>query len=298
MSTHKRKSRPPKTHAHELLETLQLKDYMDLAMHRNYMISVLITSSAEAKIPSLGMDYGVGKSTVALQMANECYAGNWNKVKENCIATPYQCKLILDRPYRTNCFLWDDMQMTVGKHQAHNPDVREFVYYLTTQRPYFAVMIGTTPHRGMLQKDFREFFHFEVIVPVRGVYEVQQLRHLVDFDDPRRLKDKMRYKGEALFLSLSKDIQEWYTRWRHEQNLQIRKRLKIFSKWEPLTLDIHELSKKEMVVFNQIKEDGHRHRRTLWHEGSRGLAERMRVKGFLEREGDFYVLTKEAQDIE
>jgi len=293
----KTKRRPVKTHAHELLETLQLKDYIDLAIYRNYMITILVTSSAEAKIPSLGMDYGVGKSTVALEMGCECYAGNWNKIKDNIIATPYQCKLILDRPHRTNCFVWDDMQMTVGKHQAHNPDVREFVYYLTTQRPYFAVMIGTAPHRGMLQKDLREFFHFEVIVPVRGVYEVQQLRHLIDFDDPKRLKDRMRYKGEAPFLELPKDIQTWYDKWRHEQNLQIRKRLKIFSKWEPLTLDTNMLSHGERNLLKTIKQDGHRHRKTVWENNERGYAERMRVKGFLEREGEYYILTKEAQDL-
>lgn len=283
--------------AHKLLESLQLLDYMNLAIHKNYMIAILVTSSAEAKIPSLGMDYGVGKSTVAIEMCGECYAGNWETVKKNAVATPYQCKLILDRPHRTNCFWWDDMQMTVGKHQAHNPDVREFVYYMTTQRPYFGIMIGTAPHRGMLQKDFREFFHFEVIVPVRGVYEVQQLRHLIDFDDPKRIKDKMRYKGEAPFFELPPDMQKWYDNWRHTENMKIRKTLKIFKKWEPTALDTSVLSHGEVALFKTIKVDGHRHRKTVWENNERGYAERMRVKGFLEREGEFYILTKEAQDL-
>jgi len=277
---------------------LTLLDYMDLAILKNYMISILITSSAQAKLPSLGFDYGPGKSTLALWFLNNIYAGNWEKTKDNCIATPNGCKKILDRGYRTTGFLWDDMQMTVGKHQAHNLDVREFAYYLTTTRPYFAIMIGTAPHRGMLQKDFREFFHFEIIVPQRGIYEVQQLKHWIDFKNPTQIKDRLKYKGESPFPSLPPDIQVWYDNWRDENNRKIRSKLRIFKEWEEGNeLNIERLSDKEIVLFKQIRDDGHRTRQAIWQSNQKGLAERMRVLGFLEREGNYYIISEEARNL-
>ncbi len=43
-------------------------EYFDMCIRTDYMMGVLITSAAEGLTPSIGLDYGVGKSTLAGQL--------------------------------------------------------------------------------------------------------------------------------------------------------------------------------------------------------------------------------------
>jgi len=191
---------------------------MDAAIHRDYLIGIVITSSAQGKMPSVGMDYGAGKSTLAMNMA-ELYYGDWGRVFENMVYFPYHVELFFrTRVGRTPILLWDDMQLTVGKDKAQDRYIRRLAYRLTTARPHLAVLIGTCPHLGTLHKSFREFFTFEVKVPERGRYEVQQLKRWSPFGDPLNVRVTMRYKGEAVFGPLPPDVQMRYDAWRAEMN--------------------------------------------------------------------------------
>jgi hypothetical protein len=89
---------------------LGLIDYINLAIRKNYLVNILITSSAEAKIPSLGFDYGTGKSTLMLNLLRVIW-GNWERVKRNLVGVPSEIKPILDRPFRTLAWGMDDMPL-------------------------------------------------------------------------------------------------------------------------------------------------------------------------------------------
>jgi len=234
---------------------LGLIDYINLAIRQNYMVNILITSSAEAKLPSLGFDYGAGKSTEMLNLLKLIW-GTWERVKRNLVGIPYEIKPILERPFKSLAWGWDDMQLTVGKDKQNDPDVKELAYYLTTVRPYYSVMLGTAPHRGMLQKDFREMFHFEVIIPVRGIYEVQQLKHWIDFKNPQRIKDRLRYKGQMIFSKLPPDMQKWYNKWRHSKNLEIRKTISLFDKATGSALKLENISEKQKILVKRLFKRG------------------------------------------
>lgn len=283
-----------------VLDKLTLMDYINLAIHQNYLIAILVTSSAEAKIKSLGMDYGAGKSTEAMHICNYCYGYNWEKVKNNMIALPYELKAIFDRPYVTNAVLYDDMQATLGKDKQYDPEVRELAYYMTTIRPYLKVFIATAPHRGMLQKDFREFFHFEIIVPFRGTYEVQKLKHWIDYKNPTRMKDRLQYKGEGPFLSLPSEMQKWYDGWRHKKNKEIRSRLSIFQD-EPTAivedLNFEDLSPNEQTIMVHIAKFGSIRYETLWSRHQVGLARGLVRLGWLEKRRRYFMLTTLADQI-
>ena len=83
----------------------------------------------------------------------------------------------------------------------------------------------------MLQKDFREeLFHFELFIPKRGTYEIQQLKRWVSFKDPLRQREKLEPFGVGPFLALPPDEQEWYDEWRIERNRKAKERLGIFQK--------------------------------------------------------------------
>lgn len=209
-----------------------LGDYIHFAINApgGSLIGIIITSSASGKIPSWGLDFGAGKSHLLIDLLNDIYKGEEEKIKENMIYFPEELFPILERPTRTPAIGWDDMQLTVGKHKWADMDIKELAYMLTTQRPNFAVLIGSCPHLGKLQKDFREFFHFEVKVPYRGYYEVQQVKHWTPFDNPTNVEDRLDYKGESPFPTASASLTEWYEEWRAEKNRIYRERLQ--QKWE------------------------------------------------------------------
>ena len=246
----------------------QIIDYIHLAIKDNYLLYILITSSAQAKVKSLGLDYGMGKSTRMLWMLNTIYAGNWEKVKKNIVARPVQIRHILDRGFKTLAWGWDDMQATVGKDKQHDPKVRELAYYMTTLRPYYNVMIATAPHRGMLQKDFRDLFHFEIITPIRGRYEVQQLKRWIDYKKPTRTKDRLRYRGEGFSMALPNHMEVFYQAWRHKQNQLIRKHISLLRDVDSeLGLVWADLSDVQKVLLRRINRDAFIRYETVQRKG-------------------------------
>nr|MDO8132602.1 hypothetical protein [Candidatus Njordarchaeum guaymaensis] len=112
-------------------------------------------------------------------------------------------------------------------------------YFMTTQRTSISVIVGTAPHRNVLQKDFREErFNFEIIIPVRGTFEIQKLKRWIPFDDPLKQRERLDPFGKGPFLSLTPDEQAWYYEWRFQRDKKAKSRLKIFQKegekqWQP-----------------------------------------------------------------
>jgi len=100
------------------------------------------------------------------------------------------------------------MQIDFGKHKSHDKDLQELAYFMTLQRTNIAVIIGTASHRNMLQKDFREeLFHFEIFIPKRGTYKIQQLKRWVPFKDSLRQREKLEPFGIGPFLALPPEDQ-------------------------------------------------------------------------------------------
>jgi hypothetical protein len=278
----------------------KLLDYINVCIHKNYMMWILITSGAQGKLPNPTFGYGAGKSTRGLELLNKAvYAENWEKTKANTIGAYWDIPQILNRPNPTLGVYWDDMQTTVGKDKQHNEEIRELAYYLTTVRPYCHVWIGSCPHRDLLQIDFRGLIDFEIICSVRGVYEVQQLKRRVDFEHPLNIKERMHYRGEGIFLSLPAEIQSWYDTWRDEKNREIRARLGAFKGVEDhKELDRNSLTSQEHKLLEDITKAGFIRYETL-HDKDLGLtASRLKRRGWLEIDGNRrYALTWQAEEI-
>jgi len=279
---------------------LQLIDYINKAINENYMLWILVTSGAEGKLETMGFDYGVGKSTFALQyMRTTCYAGNWAKVKENTIGAYWQIKPILDSvspPHFINAVYIDEMELTMGKHQQHNKAIQELAYYMKTVRPYVKVWFASAPNRDTLQKDFREMFHFEVIIVKRGLYEVQQLKRWLDFKKPQKLKETLRYSAEFSFFDLQPPEKKWYEAWRHDMNVKIRNTLKAFSGMVDGELKTQHLSETELTVVKDIAQKGFIRYETLHDKNLSHIANKLKRKGWLELDsGRRYMLTEGAE---
>jgi hypothetical protein len=204
-----------------------LQWHIDTAIKDNHFLGILITSEAQGVLESEGWGYGAGKTTTALNLAKyRIFNEDFNRVKEHLIGFAYQLQPFLINPNPTPCVIWDDMQVDVGKNKAHDQDVMDLAYQLTIERTHLRVLIGTVPHRGMLQKDFREeIFHIEVIVPKRGVIEIQKLKRWIPFHRPLNIEEKFVPLGNTVMFDLLPEEQTWYDEWREWRNKEARKRV-------------------------------------------------------------------------
>lgn len=196
----------------------QLIDYMDACIYEDYLMGILITSAAEGKIPSDGFDYGPGKSTLAWDLGY-LFLKDWDKVFESAHYFPWELEyFFLHQRRRAIIYIWEDMQLTVGKDKSKDNYVRGLKNRLTTARPQLAIFIGTSPDIGEIAYPFRYFFNFEIKVPYRGKYEVQRLKKWTPFDNPYVTKSSLQYKSEFTFPALPRDVEKRYVKWRADRN--------------------------------------------------------------------------------
>lgn len=225
------------------LETLE--DFIDASIWHDFLISILITSSSEGKIPNLGIDFGVGKSTLMLNLmftfidmygdkfrTRPCLTRDekWNRVFEQLHAFPWELEEFFYKapnryPGEPVFFALDDIQRVFGKSRSKDNYVRSLRDRGTTARPQLAVFLATCPDIGELAYSWRYFFNFEVKVAERGYYEVQRLKKWTLFDSPYQTMVKLDYKGECSrqtgslpFPKLPRDIEDRYEAWRQECN--------------------------------------------------------------------------------
>lgn len=205
-----------------------ISDYIHECITNDKMMFIAITSSAEGKVPAEGFQYGMGKSSLAGGVSKQIHLkyhsmGEFDSekmVKENMGYNWEHLKNMILKGYdqRVLCYIQDDLQQIAGKDNSHSRKVKWMAYQLSTKRPNMAVFIATFPDLGKIAKCFRELFDFEIKVPIRGYYEVQQIKTKTDFDDPLNPYKKLHYFGEAEFPKPSEEWETWYRNWRLTEN--------------------------------------------------------------------------------
>jgi hypothetical protein len=278
-----------------------LAEYIDKCIYEDYLIGILITSAAEGRISSLGMDYGPGKSTLLLQIAY-VYLNDWDLVFKALHQFPWEIEEFLQTAPRRILgvpvfFLMDDMQSTLGKERSRDPYVRSLKNRMTRARTRLAIFMGTAPDIGQLAKPWRYFFNFELIIPYRGTYEVQRLRKIADFHNPYDTRAHLDYSGETLgatFKPLPKDIQKRYDNWRDEQDRRLNQgedQIRLGSIQNVLTE-----SSKELLA-HLIKKEGLRQETIIWDLDQRKELRILKITGLVEFFGDVVLPTQNAKRI-
>lgn len=211
----------------------------------------LITSQAAGFEPSCGRPFGVGKSTLSIWMAYRAYAYERGLLdfiwRENADGKPvlviadlaareqqidlmahvvenyvkWDLKLLVDLLKSCNsplpAVVWDDVQRTAPAYQHVPKELRDLIEYLTMARQKVRNIIMTAPAMSDIAKPLRRNITWEIIVPQRGVYEVQFLAKHRDFYNPSDDKSRLWYEASGTFDPLPKEIDELYKKLREEQ---------------------------------------------------------------------------------
>lgn len=213
--------------------------YISLAQYSDYLLVLLITSSSEGREPSLGLDYGLGKSTLMLWLADlfvslstrfqgKPKADVWDYIFNTQLITfPWELeRLFYTLPVRYPgdpvFVLIDDMQRSFGKDRSKDNYIRSLANRLTTSRQQIAVVVGSAPDISEIAYPFRYKFNFEIKVPRRGTFEIQRLKKWTDFQNPYQTRVSMPVTDFSTdeFPALDPEFDSRYKKWRHEANIR------------------------------------------------------------------------------
>lgn len=213
-----------------------LAEFVSDAITKDYLITIAITSYTQAKNQTRNLPFGLGKTTLCMELAyllnggsiNDNYQNKnvWKKVNEIMVYDPYNMGKLLE-PGRTRipCALWDDVQATAPASQSVPIAVRSLANFISTQRPECACIFLSTPNLNFIAAPLRKLVNFEIIVSERGLYEVHKLSYYKDFKRP--LQDRMHFDyveevpRDEPFPALPDFEQIWYNKWRIERKQQL-----------------------------------------------------------------------------
>lgn len=205
----------------------------------------IVTSQAGGLEESEMRPFGAGKSTFAIWMAYRCWAYAKGYLKfyreepEGKILlidkTPEDVRLeifktIVEKYVKWHiddvlqtvkesdtvlpAIVWDDVQLSAPAYQHISPQLKEKLEKLTILRPKLSNLIMTAPSISDIARPLRRNITAEIIIPQRGIYEVQFITKVRDFRNPVNDTSSLRYDATGTFDMLPKPIDELYKKLR------------------------------------------------------------------------------------
>jgi len=123
---------------------------------------------------------------------------------------------------RINWAIWDDVAYTAPRKTGIHPLIVELRGELTAARPEMGVLCMTAANRNDIAAPLRNLPKFEIIVPMRGYFEVQAAVSFKNFYDPEKDLSNLQYLEEGPFVPLPGHIQARYDKWRVDQKQYVR----------------------------------------------------------------------------
>ena len=260
-----------------------LGEFLADAITKNYLITLAITSYTQAKNQTRNLPFGLGKTSLAMELAYLLHGGSvhdnyqnknvWEKVHKIMAYDPYSMGLLLEPGReRTPCVIWDDVQATAPASQSVPTAVRSLANFISTERPECACIIFTCPNLNFIAAPLRKLVNFEIIVSERGLYEVHKYSYFKDFKRP--MQDRMHFDyveevpRDQPFPALPSFEQSWYDAWRTKRKQQLypnmMKNLKTYTalqQWEQtgetktLTLSGHAIKGPHGKCYIEVPEE-------------------------------------------
>jgi hypothetical protein len=223
-------------------------EYIVQAVTQNYLIVAAITSYTQAKWQTANLPFGLGKTTLALDLMYVLCGGKWSDLVNNtseqrvwdkvnaliCYDPLNLAKLLEPGRERIDGCVYDDVQATAPSSSSVPIPIRKLANFVSTERPEVPIIFFTTPNLNYISAPLRKLVNFELIVSERGFYEVHKISYYKDFNNP--LQDKMHfdYVDENVheddeekkahrepFPALCTSEQLWYDNWRTEHKRQL-----------------------------------------------------------------------------
>lgn len=206
------------------------------AITNDFLITIAVTSYTQAKNQTRNLPFGLGKTTLCMELAYLLNGGSvndnyqrkdiWEKVHKIMSYDPLNfAKTLEPGRDRIPCAIWDDPQATAPASQSVPTAIRGLANFISTQRPECACIFLSTPNLNFIAAPLRKLVNFEIIISDRGLYEVHKISYYKNFRKP--LQDNMHFDyveevpRDQPFPALPDFEQVWYNNWRIERKQQL-----------------------------------------------------------------------------
>lgn len=273
-----------------------LLDHLRNCIEKNYLLIIAVTSYTQGKLKSDNLPFGVGKTTCGMDFNawmnckgwryGEHWYDNidWELTKHSMYYSYEKLMRRLKRfdGVRVNNGLYDDVQMTAPATKNVDRKIYDVVFYISTARPEMASLTLTCPNLLMIAAPFRNIVNVEIIVPERGVFEVQRIMNYKNFKKPREDLSKLRYLEEGGFRELPKEIQNWYDQWREDEKRDWHKKHPDASGGdEEDEVAALNLTPQQIELLTVFVRKGSRKKTEVVEDGSQDMVEDLVSKGLL-----------------
>lgn len=206
------------------ISQMDFYDYCNDAIQNDKLIVVCVTSAIQGFLPSEGYKFGQGKSVFTLwnnHNLNKAHNGLCDPWEEAFLNIGYTWEHLEDAVERANerriiSYVQDDAQLIAGVSKARQQKVQEWAEWLSTSRPFFAVIWLTCPGLDTLAASWVRLIDFEIKIPERGVFEIHKLKGYTIYKRPRQPAHKLDYFEDGEFPTLPSKYDKKYKEWRKE----------------------------------------------------------------------------------
>lgn len=231
---------------------VKFADYLRKAIKDNFLMVGLVTSHTQARVKSMNLPYGLGKTTFGMwtSYVTNAVSGtydpekpdlhspfdktdpvvlrNWDIVFELMVYNVYDCAVMIEPgSKRKKLGLWDDVAFTAPAERGVPTSLYKFKGYVTTTRPELACLLMTASNRNEIAAPLRKLVLLEIIIAERGYYEVQKVQFYKNYRNPEIDKAKLVYLEEGTFPRLPDFVEARYNAWRIAEKRRIYPDMKL-----------------------------------------------------------------------
>lgn len=218
------------------------------AIKNDYLNYIIITSKTQAAIRSEQHQFGAGKTTEAMQLSVRMHQPDfedaifgvngyenwkpsedandqmWKNVFEDMVYNPCDMrdKFFNPKGKRINFGIYDDTQVCCTRTRGVPRFITMLVGEATAARPAIANVCFTSPSILAISAPLRNIIEYEIIIPRRGLYEIQRTIRSKVFDNPEADQGRLVPVEIGTFSDLPKDVKDEYNKWRVKQKIYLK----------------------------------------------------------------------------
>ena len=210
--------------AERLLDNI-VNDYYDV---------VIVTSRSMGRVKGSRRPFRVGKSTYALWLSyalhslyyqftqKKQYSDKqlWDMVFKHLFYSIYDVdkyiKKLAKKGKTAPAIILDEAERTVPAYQRIPRRLRETIENINTYGTATKFLILTAPAISDIAKPLRRIITFEIIIPRRGYYEIQEIILNKEYHNAPEEYGRYIYRGEGTFPPLPPEIDKRYQEWRRK----------------------------------------------------------------------------------
>lgn len=199
----------------------------------DYFDIILVSSRSVGLIKGARRPYRIGKSTFALWLSYYSHKAFydfygieydpgklWNDVFDHLFYSIYDVdkyvKKLAKKGKTAPAIVLDEAERSAPALRVIPPELAEAIYNINTYGTQIKFLVLTAPSMKSLARPLRELVTIEIIIPMRGKYEIQEIVIEKNYYNAPHEYGRYIYRQDGTFIPLPPPIEKRYQEWRRK----------------------------------------------------------------------------------